>query len=194
VRTHSMLRGAAALMLAAACRQAPEPGEAERPAAPGAGATADGGVRSAPAPVRVAACTTADTTWAAATGDDPRAQVAAEVCQMFARGAASWTRGDLDAFMHDYLPGEGTTYIGRSGVLHGPAAIRASYAPRFRPGVARDSLSFEQIEVDVLAPGVAHAIAYYVLSRGDSTVARGPTSLVLRKVEGRWLIVHDHSS
>jgi ketosteroid isomerase-like protein len=37
-------------------------------------------------------------------------------------------------------------------------------------------------------------LAFYVLSRGDSTVARGPTSLVLLKRDGRWRIVHDHSS
>jgi len=39
-----------------------------------------------------------------------------------------------------------------------------------------------------------NAIAYYVLMRGDSVTARGPTSLVLRRVGGRWVIMHDHSS
>ena len=28
----------------------------------------------------------------------------------------------------------------------------------------------------------------------DSVTARGPTSLLVRRVEGRWRIVHDHSS
>jgi hypothetical protein len=41
---------------------------------------------------------------------------------------------------------------------------------------------------------VVNAIAYYVLARGDSVVARGPTSLVLVRSGGRWFIVHDHSS
>jgi ketosteroid isomerase-like protein len=126
-------------------------------------------------------------------GESPTA-AAREICAMMARSAADWNRGDLDAFMADYMPGETTTYIGRNGVLHGPEAIRWVYAPRFAPGGVRDSLSFENLEVDLLAPNVAHAIAYYVLSRGDSTVARGPTSLVMGRVEGRWRIVHDHSS
>jgi hypothetical protein len=39
-----------------------------------------------------------------------------------------------------------------------------------------------------------NTIAWYVLSRGDSVTARGPTSLVLRRSGGRWFIVHDHSS
>ncbi len=114
---------------------------------------------------------------------------------MMSRAAAAWNRGDLDAFVSDYLPGPGTTYIGGPNrVIRGVEAIRASYAPRFAPGVVRDSLSFQALEVDVLAPGVVNAIAFYVLSRGDSVVARGPTSLVMRRVNGRWLIVHDHSS
>ena len=130
----------------------------------------------------------------ARTGSDDPAAAGREICAMMARSAADWNRGDLDAFMSDYMPGEGTTYIGRNGVLHGPEAIRWVYAPRFAPGGVRDSLSFENLEVDLLAPNIAHAIAYYVLSRGDSTVARGPTSLLMRRVGGRWRIVHDHSS
>jgi uncharacterized protein (TIGR02246 family) len=118
----------------------------------------------------------------------------AEIAALMDRAAGDWTRGDLDAFMADYLPGEGTTYVGGRGLLRGVDAIRAAYAPRFAPGVPRDSLHFEGLEVDLLAPGVAHVLAFYVLSRGGAVTARGPTSLVMRRVEGRWRIVHDHSS
>jgi ketosteroid isomerase-like protein len=68
------------------------------------------------------------------------------------------------------------------------------YASRFAAGARRDSLHFEHLEVDVLAADVVNAIAYYVLMRGDSTTSRGPTSLVMRRTNGRWRIVHDHSS
>jgi uncharacterized protein (TIGR02246 family) len=123
-----------------------------------------------------------------------------EIAAMMARSATAWNRGDLDAFMEDYAPGQGTTYIGRRGLLRGPAAIRASYAPRFAPGVRRGTLRFEDLEVDVLAPGVVNAIATYVLTDrtaagADTTVGRGPTSLVMRRgPDARWRIVHDHSS
>jgi hypothetical protein len=122
------------------------------------------------------------------------ADLAGEVNTMFARSAAAWNRGDLDTFMTDYLPGDRTTYVTSRGVIHSPAAIRERYAPRFAPGARHDSLSFEGIEVDQLAPGVINVIAYYVLTRGDSLVARGPTSLVMIRQDGRLRIVHDHSS
>ena len=124
---------------------------------------------------------------------DPRVAIE-QICAMMRRSAAAWNRGDLDAFMADYLPSEGTTFVGSKGVVRGPSAIRERYAPRFAPGGVRDSLSFEFVEVDLLAPDVANTIAFYVLARGDSVVARGPTSLVMRRVNGSWKIVHDHSS
>jgi ketosteroid isomerase-like protein len=123
-----------------------------------------------------------------------RADLTTEVTTMFARSASAWNRGDLDTFMTDYLPGDRTTYVTSKGVIHGPAAIRERYAPRFAPGGMHDSLSFEGIEVDPLAPDVLNVIAYYVLMRGDSLVARGPTSLVMVREDGRLRIVHDHSS
>ncbi|GJG87833.1 hypothetical protein tb265_30140 [Gemmatimonadetes bacterium T265] len=123
----------------------------------------------------------------------------AGVRSMLERSAIAWNRGDLDGFVSFYAPGEGTTYIGRHGIVRGVPEIRAAYAPRFAPGVARGTLRFEQLEVDLLAPDVANAIAYYVLSQrtaagADSTIARGPTSLVVRRLGGEWKIVHDHSS
>lgn len=124
---------------------------------------------------------------------DPRVAID-EICVMMRHSAAAWNRGDLDAFVADYLPSEGTTFVGSKGVVRGPSAIRERYAARFAPGGTRDSLSFEFVEVDLLAPDVANTIAFYVLARGDSVVARGPTSLVMRRVNGRWKIVHDHSS
>lgn len=113
---------------------------------------------------------------------------------MLESAARAWNRGDLDAFMADYQPGDQTTYVESRGVIRGVDAIRAVYAPRFAPGAVRDSLYFEELEVHPLAPDLLHAIAFYVLARGDSVVARGPTSLVMRRTAGRWRIIHDHSS
>lgn len=129
---------------------------------------------------------------------DARVRAHDEIVTMLGRAAANWNRGELDAFVSDYLPDSETTFIGSRGVLRGPDAIRAAYAPRFAPGGVRDSLSFEVVDVDPIAPDALNVIATYILARHvngrDSVTARGPTSLVMRRVDGRWRIVHDHSS
>ena len=127
-----------------------------------------------------------------------RAAVRVELEAMLRRAAVAWNRGDLDGFMSDYLPGDSTTYIGGRGLVRGPTAIRASYARLFSGEMQRDSLSFVILDVDPVAPDVANLIAQYILTRRaggrDSVTARGPTSLLVRRVDGRWRIVHDHSS
>ena len=130
----------------------------------------------------------------AATSAADSARMQSEIASMMARSAASWNRGDLDAFMQDYAPGSGTTFVGRNSFLHGRQEIRDVYAARFAPGGTRDSLSFQGLQVHPVAPDVAYTMAWYVLMRGDSVTARGPTTLLMRKADGRWRIVHDHSS
>ena len=120
----------------------------------------------------------------------PSSRAAVET--ILAHGAAAWNRGDLDDFVSDYAAD--ATFVTSRAVVHGRENIRARYAPRFASGARRDSLRFENLEVDVVGPDALNAIAYYVLVRGDSVTARGPTSLVMRRVNGRWVIVHDHSS
>lgn len=117
-----------------------------------------------------------------------------EIAIMMDGSARAWTRGDLDRFMADYLDAPRTTYVTHDRLLRGRRAIHDHYAPRFAPGAQHDSLTFERMEVDSLAPNVANVIAWYVLHRGDSVVARGPTTVVMLRVHGRWQIVHDHSS
>ena len=131
-----------------------------------------------------------DSAAASPSGADPALR--SEIDAMMAASAGAWNRGDLDEFMQDFA--ERATFVASRGVLHGREEIREVYAPRFAPGGVRDSLSFERTEVHPLAPGLAHVISHYRLVRGDSTVALGPTSLVMRREGERWRIAHDHSS
>ena len=112
--------------------------------------------------------------------------------QLLEHGAAAWNRGDLDGFVSDYAPD--ATFVTAQGLVHGRQAIRARYAPRFEPGARRDSLWFGTIEARWVDAGTIQMVAWWNLGRGDSVTARGPTSLLLRRVGGRWMIVHDHSA
>lgn len=118
--------------------------------------------------------------------------VRADVQALLDHGARTWNAGDLDGFVSDYAPD--ATFVTQARVVRGRVAIRQLYARRFEPGAQRDSLHFEDLEVDVLGRDALNAVAYYVLQRGDSVTARGPTSLVMRRIGGRWYIGHDHSS
>ena len=72
--------------------------------------------------------------------------------------------------------------------------IRQHDAPRFAPGVSRDSLRFEEFDVRPLAATVALVTARYVLYRNGQTIASGPFTLVMERRSDGWKILHDHTS
>ena len=114
---------------------------------------------------------------------------------MLQRSAADWNHGDLGGFMSDYAKDSLTSYVAGAHVQYGWQPLYDRYQKNyFAPGQARDSLSFEELHVRVLTPDLALATARFKLSRGDTTVASGPFTLVLQRQGDRWKILHDHTS
>ena len=124
--------------------------------------------------------------------------MASEITGMLQTSAASWNAGDLDDFLDDYWRSEELTFSGGSGVTRGWEDVRQRYRRSYwAPGVERDSLRFEDLEVSALGDDHALALGRYVLFRpvdGDSVTGSGYFTLVLRRTEGGWRIVHDHTS
>lgn len=127
------------------------------------------------------------------TGAGPeRATIWRQAALLLEHGARAWNAGDLDGFVSDYAID--ATFVTGRGLVRGTGEIRGRYAARFAPGATRDSLTFRLLDVERLGPASAALVATYVLTRGDSVTSSGPTSLVLKRVAGRWKIAHDHSS
>lgn len=122
---------------------------------------------------------------------DPQADIAA----MLASSAAAWNAGDLQGFMDDYARDSALSYISGGSVVYGWQPLYDRYERAFfAPGKSRDSLAFENLRVRSLGADAAFATARFKLMRGDSIVASGPFTLILRKANGGWRIVHDHTS
>lgn len=133
---------------------------------------------------------------------------------MLEASAASWNAGDLDGFVDDYSEDPDLAFVGSSGVTRGIAEVRAGYESGYwSTGAPLDSLRFEDIEVRALGERHALALGRYVLYRpaesggardtteagdaetgGETVTSTGWFSLVLGLVEGRWRILHDHTS
>ncbi len=117
-----------------------------------------------------------------------------QLARQFQQSAAAWNRGDLDAFMADYIPDSTTTFVGSSGLIRGFDGIRARYAPAFEPGADRDSLRFEDFHVRSIAPSLVLVTARYILYRDQETTSSGSFTLVMEQRPDGWKITHDHSS
>jgi ketosteroid isomerase-like protein len=117
---------------------------------------------------------------------------------MLESSARSWNAGDLDGFLDDYWVSDSLTFSGATGVTRGWDDLRSRYLTSYwAPETVRDSLRFESLEVIPLGETHALALGRYVLHRpeeGDRINPSGYFSLVLRQTEGKWKIVHDHTS
>jgi uncharacterized protein (TIGR02246 family) len=130
--------------------------------------------------------------WACA--PNPPSDPTGLVREMLTRSADAWNRRDLDAFVGDYAADSTTTFVSGGHVRQGFAWIRGNYAATFAPAAVHDSLRFEEVEARSL--GIDHllATARYVLFRRDSVTSSGPFTLILRRTQGAWKIIHDHTS
>ena len=108
--------------------------------------------------------------------------------------AAGWNRGEIGAFLASYRQSDSTTYIGSGGLRSGFSELRERYEPVFSGQAPRDSLRFGDIRVRGLGEGRALTIGRYTLTRRDSVTGTGWFSLIWERIQGRWWIIHDHSS
>ena len=116
-----------------------------------------------------------------------------EVRNVLARQNAAWNRGDVDAFMVGYWENDSLMFIGKSGVTYGYKNTLANYKKNYPDTTVMGKLTFTLIQLKQLSPEYFHVTGKYYLNRtiGD---ASGHFTLMLRKINGKWLIISDHSS
>lgn len=107
---------------------------------------------------------------------------------------AAWNRGDLDAFMDGYWQSPDLVFTSGGNVQRGWQTTldryRASYGGSPE---TMGRLSFSDLEIHPLADGAAWVLGRWRLDYPDRDLG-GVFSLVFREVDGRWVIVHDHTS
>ena len=116
-----------------------------------------------------------------------------EVRNVLAKQNAAWNRGDVDAFMVGYWDNDTLMFIGQSGVTYGYKNTLANYKKNYPDTTVMGKLTFTLINLKQLSPEYFHVTGKYHLTRtiGD---ASGHFTLVFRKINGKWVIISDHSS
>jgi uncharacterized protein (TIGR02246 family) len=105
----------------------------------------------------------------------------------------AWNRGDLDAFVEHYWQSDDVTFNSGGKTTRGWEATVRGYRERYPTRTAMGRLTFRNLEITPLGNGAALVLGEWRLER-DSEPLSGNFSLVFRKLDGRWVIVHDHTS
>ena len=131
---------------------------------------------------------------ACATNRSTSSAVEAEVSAVVQRQVLAWNVGDLAGFMETYARSDRTRFAGGAEVSFGWQTVYDRYRRKY--GEAASSmgqLSFSDIDITVLAPDAALAFGHWHLKRGQDETG-GVFTLLFRKTNAGWRIVHDHSS
>lgn len=121
-----------------------------------------------------------------------RAALSKSLEAIVAKQAADWNSGDIEAYMNGYWNSEDLTFSSGGKTERGWKATRERYLKGYPNREAMGKLSFSDLEVFPLGDTAALMLGRWKLDRKDPI--GGNFSLVWRKIDGVWLIVHDHTS
>lgn len=121
------------------------------------------------------------------------ASLTATLARVLTEQAAAWNRGDIDAFVDDYWKSPDLTFSSGGATTRGWEATRDRYHKRYPDRAAMGTLTFDSLEAMRLDANSALLLGRWKLVRAADSPG-GNFSLVFRRIDGRWLIVHDHTS
>ena len=122
------------------------------------------------------------------------ADMKSEIATLLEEQDQAWNRGDLDGFVKPYDDTGRLVFIGSSGVIRDPRALKEKYEKKYKvAGADFGKLTFSDLQVEELSKDLALAWGRWEVE-AKGTKSSGWFSLILQKSAGKWRILHDHSS
>lgn len=113
--------------------------------------------------------------------------------QVMDKQESAWNQGDLEGFMQGYWKSDSLRFIGKRGITYGWQATLNNYKKGYPDSDAMGKLQFTNLSMEITGDSSAYVIGKWELFRSTDTLA-GHYSLLWKNLNGRWLIIADHSS
>jgi ketosteroid isomerase-like protein len=115
-----------------------------------------------------------------------------QLSQILFEQSRDWNRGDIPKFMSAYWKDDRLTFSSGGTTTRGWQATLDRYLKRYPDQTIMGQLTFSELETEHLSDDVALMLGRWHLKREEPI--GGNFSLVWKRIDGTWLIVHDHSS
>jgi len=104
-----------------------------------------------------------------------------------------WNKGDIPGFMQGYWNSDSLVFVGKNGPTYGYNNTLRNYQKNYPNKDYLGILNFDILSVQPMEKDHFFVIGKFMLQRkvGD---ASGHFTLILRRINGVWKIVSDHSS
>lgn len=105
-----------------------------------------------------------------------------------------WNRGDIDAYVDLYAPGDSTRmiYNGGSGITRGKDSILAFYK-KYWPKEKMGHLTLQQDGIEKISNHYYYVSGFFAVSYPSGKAVKGRFSGLVKKIKGKWYLYTDHS-
>jgi len=112
---------------------------------------------------------------------------------LFESACAAWNRGDIDGYLANYWHSDKVRWVSEGIVRYGFEAIAAACKARFDSPDNMGRLEVANLEIQL--PGESDALVFGAWTQTTRAARRhGVFTVHMKKIDGDWLIVSDHSS
>ncbi|MGZ3862822.1 MAG: YybH family protein [Bacteroidia bacterium] len=126
----------------------------------------------------------------AQTNSGPDAEEIGKVMKM---QEEAWNEGNAEKFMQGYWNSDSLTFVGKNGVTFGWKQTLANYKKNYPDKETMGKLVFTIIKKEKLGDENFLVIGKWHLTRSKDEVG-GHFSLIWKKINGKWVIISDHTS
>lgn len=116
-----------------------------------------------------------------------------EIQQLLSKQQKAWNEGKIEAYMQGYWNSDSLTFVGKRGVTKGWKNTLENYKKSYPDKTAMGKLDMQILSLKLLTKDMAFVVGKWDLTRSAGNVG-GHFTLLMRKLNGKWVIVADHSS
>ncbi len=116
-----------------------------------------------------------------------------QIRDLLATQVASWNKGNINEFMHGYWENDSLMFIGKTGVTYGYTNTLNNYKKGYSDTAQMGQLKFDILHVKKISNQAFFVVGKWFLKRTVGDIG-GHYTLLFRKMNGKWVIVADHSS
>jgi len=109
------------------------------------------------------------------------------------RQVEAWNSGDIEGYMQDYVKGDYLRFASGGNIETGWQPTLERYLRRYPDRSAMGQLVTENLDIQVIDSDDAIVFGTWTLIR-ESDRPSGLYTLHLKKIDGEWVIISDHTS
>ena len=119
-------------------------------------------------------------------------EISAAVLEVLTAQAEAWNRGNIEEFMEGYWKSENLSFTSGGVINRGYDGVLQRYKTNYSPETM-GILTFSDLEITPVSNDAAFVLGTFKLEREPDN-PEGKFTLLFRKFEEGWKVVHDHTS